>query len=148
MQWNTKSNCGSQHYNRKLFITQKSLLMSICLKLKHKLCIQKNGYIYVLQVTLAIYKIHKGDLSINYAYKRMATSTCYKSHLPYTEYTKGTIRVRHSYDSSDVLSRGTPHSVQRSPPPHHQYLHPKKLHLYGCGSSHIRIGESVSSPPQ
>jgi hypothetical protein len=39
MQWNTKSNCGSQHYNRKLFITQKSMLMSICLRLKHKLCV-------------------------------------------------------------------------------------------------------------
>jgi hypothetical protein len=61
---------------------------------------------------------------------------------------KGTIRVRHSYDSSDVLSRSTPHSVQRSHPPHYQYLHPKKLHLYGCGGSYIRIGESVSSPPQ
>jgi uncharacterized coiled-coil protein SlyX len=94
--------------------------MSICLRLEHKLCIQKNGYIYELQVTLAIYKIHKGNLSINYAYQKMATSTC----------------------------RSTPHSVQRIPPPHHQYLHPKKLHLYGCGSSHIRIGESVSSPPQ
>jgi len=61
MQWNTKSNCGSQHYNRKLFITQKSMLMSICLRLEHKLCIQKNGYIYELQVILAIYKIHKRD---------------------------------------------------------------------------------------
>jgi hypothetical protein len=29
--------------------------------LKHNLCIQKNGYIYVLQVTLAIQKIHKKD---------------------------------------------------------------------------------------
>jgi hemin uptake protein HemP len=62
MQWNTKSNCESQRYNRKLFITQKSLLMSICLRLKHKLCIRKNGYIYVLQVRLAIYKIHKRGL--------------------------------------------------------------------------------------
>jgi hypothetical protein len=52
------------------------------------------------------------------------------------------------YDSSDVLSRSTPHSVQQSHPPHHQYLHPKKLHLYGCCGSHIHIGKSVSSPLQ
>jgi len=37
--------------------------MSICLRLKHKLYIQKNGYIYMLQVTLAVYKIYKKGLS-------------------------------------------------------------------------------------
>jgi hypothetical protein len=94
--------------------------MSICLRLKRRLCIQKNAYIYVLQVTLAIYKIYK----------------------------KGTIRVRHPYNLSDMHSSSTPHSVQRSHPPCHQYLHPKKLHLYGCGGSQVRIGESVSSLPQ
>jgi len=36
-----------------------------------------------------------------------------------------------------VLSHSTPHNVQRSRPLHHQYLHPKKLHLYSCGGSHI-----------
>jgi hypothetical protein len=63
MQWNTKSNCGSQRHNHEQFITQKSQLISICLRLKHRLYIQKNDYIYVLQVTLAIYKIHKRDYS-------------------------------------------------------------------------------------
>jgi len=37
--------------------------MSICLRLKHKLCIQKNSYICVLQVTLAIYKNTQKGLS-------------------------------------------------------------------------------------
>jgi hypothetical protein len=63
MQRNTKSNCGSQHHNHKLSITQKSQLVYIYLRLKHKLCIQKNGYIYVLQVTLVIYKIYKNGPS-------------------------------------------------------------------------------------
>jgi hypothetical protein len=61
MQRNTKSNCESQHHTHKLFITQNSQLMFIYLRLKHKLCIQKNGYIYVLEVTLAIYKIYRRD---------------------------------------------------------------------------------------
>jgi hypothetical protein len=119
MQRNKKSNCGRQHHNHKLFITQKSQLMSICLRLKHKLYIQKNGYIYVLQVTLAIYKIYKNGPP---------------SSTP--------LRLK------DVLNRSTPHSVQQNHPSHHQYLHPKKLNLYNCGDSHIRVGESVSSPPQ
>jgi len=46
------------------------------------------------------------------------------------------------------FSRSTPSNLQRSHPPHHKYLHPKKLHIYGCGDSHIRIRKSVSSPPQ
>jgi hypothetical protein len=66
--------------------------------------------------------------------------TSHTSHIQNIQ--KGTIRVRHPYDSIDVLS------VQRSHPSHHQYLHSKKLHLYRCGGSHIRIGEGVSSPPK
>jgi hypothetical protein len=72
--------------------------------------------------------------------------TSHTSHIQNIQ--KGTIRVRHPYDSSDVLSHSTPYSVQQSHPSHQQYLHPKKLHLYGCGGSHIRIDEGVSSPPQ
>jgi hypothetical protein len=28
------------------------------------------------------------------------------------------------------------------------YLQPKRHHLHSCGDSHVRIGESVSSPAQ
>jgi len=119
-QRNTKSNSGSQHHNYKLSITQKNQLMSTCLRLKHKSYIQKNGY-----------------------HLRVISHT---SHIQNIQ--KGTIQVWHPYYSWACFSLSTPNSLQQSHPPHHQYLDPNKLHLYGCGVSHIRIGESVSSPPQ
>jgi hypothetical protein len=120
MQRNTKSNCRSQHHNHKLSITQKSQLMSICLRLKHKLYIQNNGYIYVLQVKLAVYKIYKKGPS--------------KSDTPTTQATCLVV-VLHIVCNGVILYI-TNTCIQIS------------FHLYGCGDSHIRIGESVSSQPQ
>jgi len=96
-QRNTKSNCGSQHHKYKLFITQKSQLTSIYLRLMHRL----------------------------YITKEWPSSKCYKSHRPHTNYTsKETIQVWPSTTQATSFSRSTPRSLQRSHPLHHQYLHP------------------------
>jgi hypothetical protein len=58
MQWNTKSNYESQHHKYKLSITQKSQLMSICLRLKHKLYITKEWLSSKCYNSHASYKIY------------------------------------------------------------------------------------------
>jgi hypothetical protein len=55
--------------------------MSIYLRLKHRLCIQKNGYIYMLQVTLAKYKKHKRGLSESDTPATQATSLVVVLHV-------------------------------------------------------------------
>jgi len=93
---NTKSNCGSQNHKYKLFITQKILLTSICLRLMHRL----------------------------YITKEWLSSKCYKLHQPYTKYTpKETIQVWPPTTQATSFSRSTQSSLQLSHPLHHQYLH-------------------------
>jgi hypothetical protein len=46
------------------------------------------------------------------------------------------------------LNRSIPSSLPQGRRRHLWFLQPKHQHLYRCGVSHIRIGESISSPPQ
>jgi hypothetical protein len=46
------------------------------------------------------------------------------------------------------FSLNIPSSLLQGHPLHPWSMQPKHEHLYGCSASHIRIGESISLPPQ
>jgi hypothetical protein len=74
-------------------------------------------------------------------------NTCHSRHKPYTKYTtrKDTI-VRHITTVVTGLSRNIPDNMLLDHYLTLEYLKRNEQHLYGCGGSHIRIGERMSSP--
>jgi hypothetical protein len=109
---------------------------------KHQLSITQKSHTVVY--------LFKAYQNINYIPKRMANKICVTDNISHIQniYKKWPSKSDTATTPAWCLSRSIPSSLPQGRRRRLRFLQPKHQHLYGCGVSHIRTGESMSSPPQ